>query len=685
MLAGMMIVSLQLTAQNVRSAMYDAYMITRMAEKFHLQPKPLNDEFSAELLKSFITASDPHADIFLAEDIQQFMQYELKLDEEISQRKTTFLQLFIDVWKKRVQQNDSLTKIVCKSAFVLQQTDALNRSKQPVYDASLTARQQKIYKQLKWDVLDFITDIAIDQPKIIQQKKFLDSTELVFRKRLLQSEQKQYARYLGKADELLTKNFCVSVAKCYDPHTLYLPKDDKEEFDEGVGQTPLRFGLQVNEDENGNVFIDQVQPGSTAYKSGVINAGDKIIALQEPGKNSISTAALSLNAVDSLMQEIKSEKLLVTIKKPDGTTRQVTLLKERFVTEEDEEDLVQGYVLQGTTKIGYISIPDFYFDWENTQSGINGCANDVAKEIVKLRKENIQGLIIDIRYNGGGSLQEAIDLTGIFIDGGPVGQYKRREEKVATLKDVNSGSIFSGPLLVMVNGYSASASEAFSAALQDYNRALIVGSPTYGKSTGQVVLPLDTTITFETAASKQTEAYLKLTTFALYRVTGKSAQQHGVQPDILLPDLLQAIGEKERDQNNSFRLTTIEANKYYKAYPLISKAVLQTTSQQAIDTSSYFKKLTEYEQWYKSIDQSQSFAMNLESVFAYKQKLQTYMQFFEEYKPAHLFSVENHQMRKQRLTASAVLTESDNEAKSYISSDPYIQICYRLLQKMIKP
>jgi carboxyl-terminal processing protease len=439
-----------------------------------------------------------------------------------------------------------------------------------------------------------------------------------------------------------------------------------------------------DEDENGKILVQQLQPGSTAYKSGAINPGDQMIAIQEPGQPVISTVGSSLSNVDSLMQTIKSEKLILTVKKPDGTTRQVTLLKERFLTEEDEEDLVQGYVLNGTKKIGYISIPDFYFDWENTAVGLNGCANDVAKEIIKLKKENIQGLIIDIRFNGGGSLQEAIELTGIFIDGGPVAQYKQKEGKLAILKDVNSGSIFTGPVLVMVNGYSASASELFSAALQDYNRALIVGTPTYGKATGQIVLPLDTTITTETENTRKTDVYLKITTSALYRVTGKTAQQQGVEPDILLPDLLQSIAEREKDEVTAFRLNSIEPNKYYKPLPAVAKDNLQQTAKTYVDSSLYFKKLGEFEAWFKSMEQSAGFPLTLNDVLAFKQKQNVYTGYFESYTPASEFKVENHQLRKQRLLASAVLTESDNEVKAFISSDPYIQICYKLIEQMIK-
>ena len=186
------------------------------------------------------------------------------------------------------------------------------------------------------------------------------------------------------------------------------------------------------------------------------------------------------------------DKATFKIKKPDGAERTVILLKEKM-EEDDEHNKVKSFLLKGSKTIGFISLPSFYQDWENENSGVNGCANDVAKEILKLKKENIEGLIIDLSYNGGGSMEEAVELSGIFIDFGPVGMQKGRDSKIYTLKDVNRGTIYDGPLMLMVNGYTASASEMVAGTLQDYHRAVIVGTPTYGKATAQVVLPMDTT------------------------------------------------------------------------------------------------------------------------------------------------------------------------------------------------
>jgi carboxyl-terminal processing protease len=462
-----------------------------------------------------------------------------------------------------------------------------------------------------------------------------------------------------------------------------MPEEEKEEFDEELGQKPLRFGMLLNENEKGEAIIGKLQPGSSAFKSGALNSGDKIITVQEPGKTAINVTDITLFQIDSIMNEIKSDKLFLTIKKPDGAIKQTTLYKERFSTEEDEEDKVQGYILKGTKNIGYISIPDFYIDWENTETGIFGCANDVAKEIIKLKKENIEGLIIDIRYNGGGSVQEAIELSGIFIDGGPVAQYKTKEPKVYTLKDVNSGSVFTGAVMILVNGYSASASEMFSATMQDYNRAIVAGSATYGKSTGQLIFPLDTTVTLENYKQNKSQNYIKITTMALYRLTGATAQQQGVVPDILLPDLLETVGEKEKNEQFAFRLLPIEKNKYYKAYNVINTDEIKRTAQALMDTSAYFKKLNDYGRWLSTMMQQKEFSMRIEDVIQFKKKQQSYINFFESFEQQPSFTVANHSLQKERLKASEWLTEMDEETKLMLCNDPYINICYRLLVKVI--
>ncbi|HRO48113.1 S41 family peptidase [Agriterribacter sp.] len=674
-------------AQDFSKSMHNAFLIARMVEKFHLQPRPLDDGLSNDLFSQFIKAADPDRLIFSVSDINDLGVYRNMLDEEIMHRGTAFLKKATVAWQKGMRQNDSLLQTISKQAFDFSIAEKYALAEDTAYIINTGSRQNKLYKHTKWQMLEAITEMSaqFEGKSPALQKQFVDSCEAGLRKEAYAAFQKGYAELAEpeKAGAVLGDLFCKALAHCYDPHTTFMPAQEKEAFDEDLGQKPLRFGIALDQNEAGDIIIANLQPGSSAFKSGILNAGDKLMTWQETGKPAMDVKGSGYKKLDSLFNETKSDKILLTVKKPDGITKQVTLYKERFSTEEDEENKVQGYILKGEKNVGYIAIPDFYIDWEDTQTGIYGCANDVAKEIIKLKKENIEGLIIDIRYNGGGSVKEAVELSGIFIDGGPVAQYKQKEQKVLTLKDVNAGSIFSGPLLIMVNGYSASASELFSAALQDYNRAVIAGTPTYGKATGQVVFPLDTTVTTETLHSSNAEHFIKITGSALYRVNGTTAQQEGVIPDIILPDLLQTVGTKEKDEKFAFRLAPVESNKYYKPYPPVRKEELKAIAQTVTDTSSYFKMLKNYELQIKGLMQQSEISLKMEDMLRYKKERQSWLDTLEAYRPHAFFTVANHVMRTERLKTSEWLTEMDNETRASLASDAYIGICYLLLVKMI--
>jgi carboxyl-terminal processing protease len=585
-----------------------------------------------------------------------------------------------------MKQNDSLIRIICKAPFNFSVAEKMQLN-DTGYVSGISQKQKRFTQYIKWQVLDELTDEKVFfSLSPAAQKNFIDSGETAQRKQIIQRSARRYAKILKQEDftNTISKLFCIALAHCYDPHTEFMPAAEKEAFDEGLGQLPLRYGFELNETEEGEVTIGSLLPGSTAFKSGVMNAGDKIIALQEPGQSQISVASFTLFQLDSVMSETKGDRIIVTVKKPDGTTKQVSLSKERFATEEDEEDKVQGYVLKGSQNIGYISIPDFYVDWEDNENGIAGCANDVAKEIFKLKKENIAGLIIDLRYNGGGSMQEAIDLSGIFIDGGPVGQYKDRSGKTVTLKDVNSGTIYDGPLLVLVNGYSASASEMFCGTLQDYNRALIVGAPTYGKATGQIVYPLDTLVTEETIDRFKTNNYIKITNFGLYRVNGTTAQLQGVIPDVELPDLLTLAAQREQTEANAVTLTPVSPNKYYKPLKELNRSALKNKGLNIADTTTFFKQVKAYEILYKQVKKQNEISLKLEDVIEFKQKQNNYIDYFETYSQEGPYTTENYLLHRQRLKASEWLTGLDNETKKSINTDPYIHIAYQLLLQLIK-
>ncbi len=546
----------------------------------------------------------------------------------------------------------------------------------------------KLYKKMKLDVLDGLLDFnnELSSKNLTKQKQSLDSAQPAFQKKAQSVYKRNITRITqspGGVEQFVANEYCKALATCYDPHTEFFPLTEEENFESELGSQQFRFGFAIKEDDNGGVIINGLEPGSPAYKSGLLNEGDKFQSLNWEGQNAIDVSDADAHELGEILSQSNHDKITITVKKADGTLRTVVLMKAQSNTDEDNK--VRSFLLKGNKTIGYISLPAFYNNWEDENTGDNGCANDVAKEIVKLKKENISGLILDLRYNGGGSIHEAVELSGIFIDAGPVEQIKTRsEEKIITLKDINRGTIFSGPLIILVNGYSASASEMVAGTLQDYNRALIVGSSTYGKATGQIVLPLDTTVDLEKNNS-QTQAanYLKVTTDKLYRINGTTAQFTGVKPDIILPDFLEANPQREADAPFALQPSVVDANKYYVPYPALQLNTLQALAKQDADTIKLFKQIQEYIHQYKIINASGDAWLNWKDALEQRKKDSLISDFdTSNYKNTYL--VKNNSYDTEKFKTDNSSADSNETFMSYLSRDPYLKISYDLLAAMAK-
>jgi carboxyl-terminal processing protease len=678
-----------ITAQPLQKTVQDAYLITRMAEKFHIQPRPLNDEMSSAIYSQLLEALDDQRIFFTQKDIRELSVYQFKLDEEIQHQQSGFLQLLIGVYKQRLVQVDTMIDHISGKAFNFSLHEKLTVAEDTSYPADMEGIHTKLYKLLKAYVLITMADYSIVSGRPLT-KKLTDSLEALYRKKAGLSVKRSIKRVLQSPmgiDNTIGTTYCQVLAACYDPHTAYFPPDEKDAFEGQLGNKALTFGVSLNEDEDGKTQIGRLKPGSPAFQSGGLNEGDKMLSIQWDEKEPIDVSGASLPEISEMLSAAGGNKMILTVKKSDGTTRPVTLHKARLNADE-EEDKVKGFILKGARTIGYISLPAFYTDWEDSK-GINGCANDVAREIIKLKKENLAGLILDLRYNGGGSMQEAVELSGIFIDAGPVAQIKTKDPKIVTLKDVNRGTVWDGPLLLLVNGSSASASEMVAGTLQDYNRALIVGSPTYGKATAQIVLPMDTTIDLDTyTGHSEAASYIKLTTSKLYRITGATAQMSGVQPNIVLPEPVNALQQREADEKFAIPASTIEANKYYKPLAALPIATIQSQAQKEIDADPFFREALAHAGPSKKPANRQDLSLFMDDALLERKKRNPSpgagsAGTVQPDKNA-VFAVTNLAYEKQRLQADPELQVMNEERKKIVWADPYIKIAYQLASLMIK-
>lgn len=680
--------SATLLAQDFSQPARDALMITRMAANFHVHPRPLDDTFSVDVFNQLISILDENKIYFTQSDLKNLEKYKTQLDDEIKLSKTDFLKIATNIFTKRLRESDSMISIIARKAFDFSMNEKVTRQEINSFPTDAKSTYTKLYKMMKTSALYRLLDderlIALDAGK---RKKYVDSIEPGIRQKVrarLQNAIQIILQNPGGPFQYVSDSYCKSIAVCYDPHTEYFPVREKENFESELGQRKMVFGFQLERKDDGTIQIENVVPGSPAYKSGQINKGDKILSIQWDNGAPINVGEADGQFLNQVLSLSNRGKATLQIKKLDGTIKSVTLWKEQ-ANDDEEENKVRSFILKGNKSIGFISLPAFYQDWDNKTNGTNGCANDIGREILKLKKENIQGLILDLRYNGGGSVREAVELAGIFIDAGPVGQVKERDTKTFTLMDVNRGTMYDGPLVLLVNGYSASASELLAGTLQDYHRALIVGSPTYGKATAQVILPLDTAaIENVNMDNLPGRSFIKMTISQLFRVNGTTAQFTGVLPDILVPDLSELSTNREKDQSFAIKPSTV-APVRFRALAEINSSYLNSLAKLQMDSSVYFIQLKKYIDLMKSDNTPNEISLRLTDAIADKQEPEQEIQTSgsEDSTKAN-FIIANNAFENQQILANERLKEMNNQWIKFLSNDAQLRVAFNIISSLIK-
>ena len=671
-------------AQLTKPTAETAYTITRMAEIYHVQPRAVDKAFSIDLYSQMIRALDQDKIYFSAEDIRQMDNWQYTLNDQLLNKKEDFLKLLINIYTSKINQTDSILDQLSKSKFDLNLAETYSVAEDSSFSPNDAQRKIKIYKLIKRNIIETIVDIYDDD----STKKNIpaDILEPSARKKVCHAFKRDIQRTRQSKDGLpgfICNAWCESVASCYDPHTEFFSPGKKDEFQGELGDKQLQFGFTLGEGKDATE-ITRLKPGSPAYKSGLIHEGDQILALKWDDNEEVDVSDATTDEVNAFISGEHGKTLTLTLKKSDGTTRKVTLQREKAAVDDDNSK-VRSFILKGDHRVGFISLPAFYTDWNGEEGGNNGCADDVAKEIIKLKKENIEGLILDLRYNGGGSMLEAIALAGIFIDAGPVGMTRDKEGKIYTMKDVNRGSVYDGPLILLINGFTASASEMLAGTLQDYHRALIVGSPSFGKATAQVVLPLDTLFDEKHADRiKTADNFIKITVDRLFRVNGTSAQRIGVVPDIFLPDYTETQTEREKSLPFSLANTSIESNKYYHPYPPISIEPLKSFSKAFMDTSRLFISFNSYLDLLLRAqvarDQVLSFNKMMDDREQMNKSLEDGERSINKVKPP--YEIEWNQYEKIRMQADEDLRKSNAALTQVFTRDTGILLGYEISYRM---
>ncbi|HEY8400130.1 MAG TPA: carboxy terminal-processing peptidase [Cytophagaceae bacterium] len=677
-------IALSSKGQSIRD---EANTIAKVLSKTHYQPRELNDQLSEELYKNFLNYLDPKNLYFTDKEVKQLSIYKHQLDDELKGAFWAFLPQATILFKQRLIATDKVIDELLAKPLNYSSTDVLTLSKTDSFKfaSDEASHKSKWNKWLRYKILLKLVsagDSSISDAELLKKEPEIREKIRSIEKRKI----KKLLEHPNGFENYVASIYFNALLHCYDPHSNYFSKADMENFKSQLSPEAYSFGMEVEETEEGDIKIVRLYPGGPAWKSNELHKGDLLLQLKWEGKEAIELTGAELAEVQRILSESIIGKMEFTVKKTDGTVKTVTLIKEKI---QADENIVRSFILKGSKKIGYISLPGFYTEWENA-SGL-GCSNDVAKEIVKLKQEGIEGLILDIRYNGGGSLQEGLNLAGIFINEGPLFMLQSKDKKPYAMKDPNRGTIYDGPLVVMVNGQSASASEVLASTLQDYNRALIVGSPTYGKATGQIILPVDTTVNINSpnfSASNSRYGYLTVTIHKLYRITGKSAQIKGVTPDVYLPDIYETIDYRESIYPTALPYDSVVKKIYYTPLAKLPVDPISVNSKTRINNQEEFTAIQQVINLkLKEKATTNTYPLNLKDLRVKMQKEDKWQNLLSKilYIDSNnsLYQVENTLLEKELLKMDTYTKEVNDALKQNIQNDIYIGETFQIINELI--
>jgi carboxyl-terminal processing protease len=525
--------------------------VSALLAETHYSPRSIDDSFSREVFKKYLAAVDPEKKIFLQSDINSLRRFENTIDDEINGKAPVqFAQSVNDIYRKRLGETEILYKEILTHPFDFTKDEYIDldgeRLEFPVSEAD---RKEALRKRLKFLTLEKYTELLGSKAPPAK-----DTVEILARQKALRAMDLYYARLKVKANENDRFNeFVETIVQCMDPHTDYFPPVEKRSFDEDMSGRFFGIGASLKDDD-GTIRIGTLLTGSPAWKSGQVNVGDAIMKVGQGSQEPVDLTGYLITDAVKIIRGAKGTEVRLTLKKTDGTIKVISLIRDEIV--QDEKFARSVIVSTDKGKIGYIYLPEFYADFEN-QNG-NRCYIDVAKELVKLKEENVDGIVLDLRNNPGGSLGDVVEMVGLFISQGPVVQVKGRDSRPMILEDHAHGALYTGPFTVMVNEFSASASEIFAAAIQDYKRGVIIGSTsTYGKGTVQRPYLLDRASGIDSGLGT-----VKLTMEKFYRISGGSTQLRGVASDIVLPDAYEHSKYREKDQPDALPWDVIARANY---------------------------------------------------------------------------------------------------------------------------
>jgi len=571
----------------------------------HYQPEKLDDQFSQRVFDLYLKRIDVSKQFLLAPEVAQLRQFQTKIDDELKGGSHEFMDATSQLLAKRLVEIQGVYRTILAKPFDFTTPETWESDPaKAAFAATPAAQREQWRKLLKYQTLAQLSELMDDEAR--KKDKPLAATaagatttttterprtpaelEAAARKRVLKYYDEAFADQLKTDANDRLGEFANVVANTYDPHTEYFAPATRDNFDIAMSGRLEGTGAQLQQ-EDGHIKVVDIVAGSASSRQGELKVGDVILRVGQGAAEPVSVEGMRMDKAVKLIRGPKGTQVRLTVRKPDGATQVIPIVRDVVVIEETYAQ--SAVVKQGDRKVGYLHLPGFYADFGG--KGGRSSAIDVKAELAKLTQENVAGVVLDLRYNGGGSLRDAVDMGGLFVPSGPMVQVKGRQNPAESVSDKDPQVQYAGPLVILVNKYSASASEILAAAMQDYHRGIVMGGTTYGKGTVQQVFDLDNAVPADANAIKPLGS-LKLTIQKFYRVNGGSTQFKGVVPDIALPDVLTTYAKGEEQSEYPLLWDEIAPAAYQPANTLPDLGPLRAASAARVAASPGFRLITE--------------------------------------------------------------------------------------------
>ena len=658
-------------------------LISHVIQRGHFNVKSLNDDMSEQIFHTYLENIDGQKKFFLQSDYREFAKYMYRIDDQLRNLDLTFFDLTYQRLILRMNEVENLYMSLLSRPFDFERKESFDTDyEEQLFPLSSTSRAEKWRKQLKLSTLSVLYD-KVEEAKIKNEESTAEHVSpswAVLEQEARETTRENMENYFNLMNELERKDwfdiYLNAFVLQFDPHTNYFNPDDKDRFDMNMSGKFEGIGARLSKRDQAIKVVDIIV-GGPLWRDQLMEVGDEIQLVRQDEGDAVDIRSMRLDDAIKLIKGPKGSTVYLTIKKVDGTIQTIPVKRDLVVL---EESYARSSVINRLDqRYGLIHLPKFYVDFKSYKE--RNAAHDVEQEIVNLKEAGVEGLIIDLRNNGGGSLQTVVDIAGLFIDKGPIVQVKSTVSKTEVLRDRDDKTLWDGPMVILVNELSASASEILAAALQDYERAIVLGSKqTFGKGTVQNVVDLNRFLSNSTYGNL---GALKITTDKFYRINGGSTQLEGVKSDVITPDRYSYVDVGERDEDNPLSWDQITPLIYTKWHGYLNYNEVIKKSQDRVNNHPIFKLVDQDAKWVEQRQNDKSITLNYQQYVSELEADRTYSDQFDavkEYNNKLKFTVAPAE--QERIVADSIFREKRERWFSDLTADFYVEEAVNILDHL---